>query len=188
MHCISLFVAFVTFCLFSLGDVAQARPNRIRSRAHQGSNITPSSTTAAAPVTLHQYHMPRAVLDVCVFIDVQGLHILGVIVDLNICLCLSALSVALESNVQLAALVNLFGKDAVLAELTALINSLSGAQQCSYPEHSHPVCSEGNPCGFTCDPPLVPQGQQCVCNAPYMSCNGQCGSFPNGCGSAVPHA
>lgn len=51
-----------------------------------------------------------------------------------------------------------------------------------------PACVNGNPCGFTCtngfsaSPPSNPTA--CVCSAPSVVCNGQCGS-PAACPSSV---
>jgi hypothetical protein len=43
------------------------------------------------------------------------------------------------------------------------------------PPHAKRACSTSDPCGFTCDDPYTKQGDQCVCLAPNLVCNGQCG-------------
>ena len=68
-----------------------------------------------------------------------------------------------------------------------------GHQTCTYPEHAHAACSAGSPCAVGCDDgysPYTPPGgalnSACHCPVPNTECNGKCGLFPQGCGSAVP--
>ncbi|KAI0270428.1 hypothetical protein BC834DRAFT_818875 [Gloeopeniophorella convolvens] len=143
--------------------------------------------------SLHQHVEHRALLDICVSLDADVLANAGPLdipitafLGLDLCLCLSALPLAITTDLRLAALANIFGKDALNAVLVALINTVPERQHCSYPPHSKSLCQVGNPCGFDCDAPWKPSGSQCVCPPPYSVCNGVCGSFPHGCGSAAP--
>ncbi|CAL1710940.1 unnamed protein product [Somion occarium] len=162
---------------------------------------TPTATTstvgAAEPrsVMLKQHRERRAILDVCAYIDTDalvGAIIPGLVIPihelahLKLCLCLSALPVILETDLQLQLLAGLLGKDAINAALVALINHSPNSKHCNVPEHGSLQCTPKDPCGISCTPPYVPEGGQCVCKAPYTSCNGHCGYFPHGCGSAVP--
>ncbi|GJE92427.1 hypothetical protein PsYK624_085810 [Phanerochaete sordida] len=159
----------------------------------------PSPTTPAPAndaLASRQHHERRAVLDVCAYIDLGlGLgvpNLLGIplakLANLKLCLCLSALPLALDLNAQLKALGDQYGKDAVIAFLTALIDSSPNSRHCSYPDHCDPVCSAGDPCGYQCHAPYVKQGNKCVCGPGTVDCNGKCVPASQGCGSAVPRA
>ncbi|KAI0055962.1 hypothetical protein BV25DRAFT_1814940 [Artomyces pyxidatus] len=153
-----------------------------------------TSVVAGRGRPLRQHVEPRALLDVCVNLDADILAKSGIIIPLDllgaldICLCLSALPLALTTDIRLKLLALIPGNSELLAILTALINTSPGSKHCTYPPHSTPLCKADDPCGFHCDAPYVPKNGQCVCEAPYSICNDQCGSFPKGCGSAVPHS
>jgi hypothetical protein len=70
------------------------------------------------------------------------------------------------------------------------IRTAPGRQTCQYPPHASPVCDANNLCKFECNDGYQPfpsdNPTSCICSAPDTECNGQCGSFPNGCGSSVP--
>ncbi|GBE84405.1 hypothetical protein SCP_0603840 [Sparassis crispa] len=148
-------------------------------------SIPPSNAIA-----LRQYHARRGLSDTCAYVDlsVLSLGILPVDLNLDLCLCIGLLPSLVTLDATLEALVDLFGLDEIIAKLTVVINGCPNAQQCHYPDHSQAICTEGNPCGFQCEAPYVVEGDECVCPAPLTSCNGVCGSFPHGCGSAVPRA
>ncbi|KAJ7302353.1 hypothetical protein DFH08DRAFT_945690 [Mycena albidolilacea] len=102
------------------------------------------------------------------------------------CLCISTIPEYIESNLLLGAIA-LFGKKALIAELTLMVNNCAGSSQCHYPSHSVPSCKSGSPCYFTCTDgySAYPSGAyptQCVCSYPYTECNGKCGTF-RGCPS-----
>ncbi|THH16066.1 hypothetical protein EW146_g4521 [Bondarzewia mesenterica] len=144
---------------------------------------------------LRQHYEPRALLDVCAYIDADTLAHAGlvgipanVLANLDLCLCLSALPLFLQTNANVKALVDILGNTAVDALLTALVNSVPSSRQCIYPAHSSPLCTKNDPCGHSCQPPYVPQNGQCVCSPPYKECNGKCGQSHKGCSSAVPVA
>ncbi|KAK7692057.1 hypothetical protein QCA50_005462 [Cerrena zonata] len=197
------FFAFVSFFVLPalLSLTTLAKPNRQPFSAESIECRAPTKTnTDAAPapgsLKLRQHVERRTILDVCAYIDTDALVgsiIPGLVIpvhqlaSLKLCLCLSALPAALEAHAQLKLLSGLLGKDAVSASLVALINHVPSSKHCACPEHGTLQCQPSNPCGFTCTPPFVPEGDKCVCKAPYMSCNGQCGFFPHGCGSAVPY-
>jgi len=143
--------------------------------------------------SLRQHAEPRATLDVCATVDTSLLAWVGLTLPpssyegcLDICLCLSALPVVVETNDQLRLLANTYGNNVVIQDLATLINNAPNRQNCRYPQYSQPVCSTDNPCDFNCEYPYVPKGQKCVCEYPYTLCNGVCGNFKQGCGSAVP--
>ncbi|KAI0946558.1 hypothetical protein AcW1_009991 [Taiwanofungus camphoratus] len=158
---------------------------------------TRSSLTRGAPrhdvISSRQAHIQRDLLDVCAGLDVD-LNVANIVVGhLDVCLCISLLPdfVAVDAVAQAA--VALVGEAEVLATLEALINGEPGKQSCSYPAHASPICSFDWPCGFNCTDgytPFTPPGSghptSCTCAPPLRECNGQCGSFPGGCGSAVP--
>ncbi|KAI0071614.1 hypothetical protein K474DRAFT_587616 [Panus rudis PR-1116 ss-1] len=159
--------------------------------------FTPAKTTnAPAPRSVLKQHVERrAILDVCAYIDTSallGINIpgLGLPIEalghIEICLCLSALPVSINLNAELQALALIHGKDTVSAALAALINGCPNSQHCQAPAHGHLQCTKDDPCGVVCDAPYIKHGNQCVCAPPLMECNGKCGYFPHGCGSAVP--
>ncbi|KAF9042938.1 hypothetical protein BJ165DRAFT_1603181 [Panaeolus papilionaceus] len=150
-------------------------------------------------LTSRQHRIRRDLLDICINVNINlladaskllGLGSLlgplGLSSDIQLCLCLKDLDIYLDTNVQIQYLIGLLGRNNVAALVTALINTSPESQQCTFPPHSHHVCSNSGPCHYECDSPYVLQGGLCVCDAPYMSCNGVCGDFPNGCGSAAP--
>ncbi|KAI0916165.1 hypothetical protein AcW1_009987 [Taiwanofungus camphoratus] len=183
--------------LFSVPAAHARAPRRPFSRGPQ-----PLSRELSAPgpqpgaITLRQYHSPRALVDTCAYIDanvINDLNLLGILglgidIDLDICICLSLLPLLLTADVQLEVLVNLLGIDKLTAFLTIAVNEAPDGKRCTYPPYSHPVCTKDDPCGFQCEPPYVKEDGQCVCPAPLTTCNGVCGSFPHGCGSATPCA
>ncbi|KIP09334.1 hypothetical protein PHLGIDRAFT_116431 [Phlebiopsis gigantea 11061_1 CR5-6] len=148
---------------------------------------------AAELIAARQHHAPRALLDVCAYIGADvglGIDLLGIdlkdLLDLQICLCLSALPLTLDANAQVKVLGDKYGMDLVNVVLRLLINTVPSSKHCTYPDNCTPSCEQTEPCGFHCKPPYVKQGNQCVCPAPYVSCNGQCLPPGTPCGSAVP--
>ena len=76
---------------------------------------------------LRQHHKSRALLDVCAYIDADTLaqtNTIGIpadiLVDLDFCLCLSALPLALKTNANLKVLTDLLGNTVVDAFLSAI--------------------------------------------------------------------
>ncbi|KAK0235201.1 hypothetical protein EDD85DRAFT_69506 [Armillaria nabsnona] len=149
------------------------------------------------PRTLAQrqyHHQPRDLLDICISLDadallkggILSLLPLDVFAGLNLCLCLKDLDIFLDTNV-VVDLLDPATKSLLETRLKALINT--GGEHCDVlPTHSHRVCNNRNPCHWECDSPYIQQGDQCVCPPPKTECNGQCGVFPRGCGSAVPRS
>ncbi|KAI0044193.1 hypothetical protein FA95DRAFT_1574630 [Auriscalpium vulgare] len=123
--------------------------------------------------------------DTCAYINQQLLESsFGTELTLgNICICLSGIADAVSSNASVYLVLGEFFGDFTV-RLAILVNNYGDV--CTYPPGATPVCSQSDPCGFQCPAPYVQQGSQCVCAAPYTSCNGVCDLFPNGCGSAVP--
>ncbi|KAH8103380.1 hypothetical protein BXZ70DRAFT_1005804 [Cristinia sonorae] len=108
------------------------------------------------PIASRQFHQKRELLDVCAFIDANVLGLL----DLKVCLCLSALPLALESNIQLKGLVNLLGTAAVTEILTELLNLAPNKKHCTCPDNGRLVCSPSDVCAISCDAPYVPEGHK----------------------------
>ena len=130
-------------------------------------------------------------------------NILGIpisdLADLKICLCLSALPLILDVDVQLKVLTVKYGPSLVNAVITALvcipsfmrvrpahnlglkINTSPNNRRCTYPDHATQCCSDSDPCDFTCDSPYVKEGDECVCAPPNTMCNGVCGDFSSVC-------
>ncbi|EED80966.1 predicted protein [Postia placenta Mad-698-R] len=144
-------------------------------------------------IAARQAHVRRNLLDVCAGLDTD-LTVLGIVTGhIDTCLCLSLLPDFLQADATAKAAVTLAGVDVVTAQLEALINDAGNSESCSYPPHASPVCSSDNVCGFTCTdgytpwtPPGASRPTECVCDMPAIECNGVCGAFKNGCGSAVP--
>jgi hypothetical protein len=86
--------------------------------------------SAHNPTTGSLHHRPRALLDVCAYLDVDllpdasilGLSI-GGLVHIDVCLCLSALPLYLSTttNIELVALIDVLGIDRVTALLKSLV-------------------------------------------------------------------
>ncbi|KAI0247441.1 hypothetical protein BJV78DRAFT_1245779 [Lactifluus subvellereus] len=133
----------------------------------------------------------RDLLDVCASINVNLevpdlLGILTAVGVIDICLCLSALPLFLETNIVALLAVEIAGEQPVSNILTKLINDGAANSNCVFPDHSIPACVDGNPCAFQCtdgftpSPPVNPT--TCVCAAPSVVCNGKCvaaGSCPS---------
>lgn len=124
-------ILFSLFALFFV-DFTFAR-TRLRSTLDtQGSSKrTPTSTTPDV-LSSRQHVAPRALLDVCVYLDTRvllGANILGVsladILDLDACICLSALPLILETNVHLKNLIGVFGKNAISQSLNTVVSPYS---------------------------------------------------------------
>ncbi|KAF8154580.1 hypothetical protein B0H34DRAFT_529480 [Crassisporium funariophilum] len=155
---------------------------------------------AAHVLASRQHHVARTLIDVCINLNVDllaeaskllGLETILGPLDLgskiHLCLCLKDLDIFLDTNADVQALVGLLGKNTVAAIITALINTSPEAHQCSLPTNAHRTCDNVDACHYACDSPYIHDGKTCVCAPPYMSCNGVCGDFPQGCGSAVPN-
>ncbi|KAI9439303.1 hypothetical protein H4582DRAFT_1852063 [Lactarius indigo] len=95
----------------------------------------------------------------------------------DVCLCLSALPLFLETNIAALLAVKIAGEEVATDILTKLILGEAPNSHCNYPEHGVPACIDGNPCRFTCTdgftpfPPAHPT--KCVCSAPNVVCNGK---------------
>jgi len=105
--------------------------------------------------------LPRgSLVDVCANVDID-LEILGIVFGhIDVCLCISALPVFVQTNVVAILAAEVEGVDAVIAALEAQINSSKGAQRCVYPDNCTPLCSDD--CDFDCKPPYVKHGSKCV--------------------------
>ncbi|XP_006456603.1 hypothetical protein AGABI2DRAFT_77834, partial [Agaricus bisporus var. bisporus H97] len=80
------------------------------------------------------------------------------------------------------------GKSSVISTIKTMIKN--NGRVCHYPDHAIATCTKGNPCKFDCKDGYQPfprnNPTQCVCNKPYMECNGKCGQY-QGCPSGRPH-
>ena len=97
-------------------------------REFSATRTTRDNHSPADVLAPRQHHEPRALLDVCAYIGADAdlnIGLLGIplssILDLDICLCLSALPLALETNVKLKSLTTLFGSALVEAVLKLLV-------------------------------------------------------------------
>ncbi|KAH9950777.1 hypothetical protein B0H21DRAFT_776466 [Amylocystis lapponica] len=176
---------------FFSSPVFPATPHLRRSYKDTHSRTTAAVSPAAASFELHQHHVVREYHDTCAYIDadvLDNVSILGISLglDVDICICISLLPLIISANVELEALVPLVGLNDLIAKLGVVVNDSPNGQHCTYPDHAYAICSQGNPCGFGCEPPYVVDDGQCVCPPPLSSCNGVCGSFPHGCGSSGP--
>ncbi|KAH9051576.1 hypothetical protein EDB83DRAFT_2521972 [Lactarius deliciosus] len=125
----------------------------------------------------------RDLLDVCASVNAELVvpDLLGVLTAVgvvDVCLCLSALPLFLETNIAALLAVNIAGEQVVTDILTNLILGKAPESNCDYPAHSVPACIDGNPCRFRCNdgftsfPPSNPT--TCVCTALNVVCNGKC--------------
>ncbi|KZT02870.1 uncharacterized protein LAESUDRAFT_705569 [Laetiporus sulphureus 93-53] len=185
--------ATYTLSFLQMSSAHPSKPVRFARHASHARDL--SAQPSVGPVSLRQHHEPRAVVDVCANIDANVLSDLNLLtvplsalVGLDVCLCLSMLPLALTTDVQLETLVPLLGINNLTALLTAAIDGAPDSKHCTYPQHSKPLCSSSDPCGWECESPYVKEGDECVCQWPYTSCNGVCGSFTHGCGSSTPKA
>jgi hypothetical protein len=104
---------------------ASARKSQGRLKQHRSLNPNPVSQSKSS----RHYHQPRALLDVCASIDadlLSGQSILGIpldgLLDTDICLCLSALPLYLETNVKVSTLIDLLGLTDVSAFFKVLVS------------------------------------------------------------------
>jgi len=108
--------SFTSLFVFALSFVALVVSTPLQSNTH-------SSRFAKNPISSRQFRYPRALADVCANVDVSlildGALKLGS--SGNICLCLSALPLNLDSNTNLQLLANLIGAGNVQAKLEALV-------------------------------------------------------------------
>jgi len=73
-----------------------------------------SAVSAIPGRALRQYHHRRSLLDICLYVDADVAISVGVAadvaVDLDVCLCVSALPIDVTAFVGLNALVNVYGE------------------------------------------------------------------------------
>jgi hypothetical protein len=124
----------------------------------------------------------------------------------DVCLCLSALPLFMETNAVAMLVADVLGTQAITDLLTSLVRRMchrtlemcpdivsfqilgAAPSNCNYPDHSTPACINGNPCGFTCtdsytaSPPEDPT--TCVCATPNVLCNGICTTSGSACPSS----
>jgi len=156
------------------------------------------SARAAEIVNARQFHHLRStepLVDVCANINLDTVigivDLLGIpvkdILDLHICLCVSALPLEIGVSAQIDALINKYGGPLLNAVIKLLIDLSKDHKTCTYPPYSTPFCSQ-DPCDFNCPFPFQKEGDQCVCEKPYVLCNGQCVASKTGtCSSAGSH-
>ncbi|KZV98754.1 hypothetical protein EXIGLDRAFT_727079 [Exidia glandulosa HHB12029] len=117
------------------------------------------------------------ILDVCAAVNVDLFALLGLVNLgglLDVCLCVSALPLFVQTNAVAIIAADLVGIDAVVDALAKILIGAAGSKQCSFPKHASPICSASNPCGFNCTDGYVLSGKDCVCPAPKHDCNGKC--------------
>ncbi|KAI0044189.1 hypothetical protein FA95DRAFT_297128 [Auriscalpium vulgare] len=137
-----------------------------------------ATVRASSVRALRQHVAPRAQVDTCASIPLIPPAELPAGGGLQpMCLCLSGIPDAISSNPDLVQLVQYLGAAEATITLTSVVDYYGDV--CTYPPGTTPVCSQSDPCGFQCLAPYVQQGSQCVCAAPYTSCNGVCDLFPN---------
>ncbi|KAG6902429.1 hypothetical protein C0995_016608 [Termitomyces sp. Mi166 len=131
-------------------------------------------------VATRQYRVRRDIIDTCISLD--GATIAGILnvadpalVDLgDLDVWLETSAAAQLASVLLPLLPNATGLEAIID----LLIDADGV-------HSVQACVPGEPCAFNCTDGYVESGGTCVCEAPQTECNGACGDFPSGCGSAA---
>ncbi|KIM43708.1 hypothetical protein M413DRAFT_387205 [Hebeloma cylindrosporum] len=190
----TLFVSNLVLFFLYPTLVLAIHPYALARREHKPS-------PAPQVLTSRQHRVVRDLLDVCINLNVNLLadasQLLGLgsllgpldaLANIQLCLCLKDLDIYLDTNDEIQVLVGLLGKNAISALITALINTSPEAQQCTFPPNAHHTCNNVDPCHYECDSHFVRSGDTCVCAPPYITCNGVCDLFPQGCSSAVPRA
>ncbi len=133
MRVSTLFYTFLALQQFgqvlaSHGRKIYTRPPTSVARTAGNPNLYPP----VDPIASRQHHERRNLLDVCAYIDtdqILGGDILGIplrdLAGLKICLCLSALPLGLEVDVQLQVLRNKYGEALIDAVLDILVRCLN---------------------------------------------------------------
>jgi len=85
--------------------------------------------------------------------------------DLSQCLCVSGISAFIGQNPPAAIAVQQTSMSQVEDAISIMIDSASGQQTCTYPNHSQATCMQGEICGFTCDSGYIRSGNDCVCSS-----------------------
>ncbi|CAL1710877.1 unnamed protein product [Somion occarium] len=111
--------------------------------------------------------------------------------DVSLCVSIVAEFVRINKIAQLA--VMLLGEKEVIEIITTTIKKTGTYVTCTIPDHAHSTCKHEDLCAFECIDGFQPytnpgddKPSDCICSAPLSECNGKCGNFPNGCGSAAP--
>jgi hypothetical protein len=125
-------------------------------------------------------------IDICANVDADLFAELGLgailgVGTLDVCLCLDAVAAFVASNSVCQTAANLLGSAVIIAEVEVLIEIASDSTSCEFPANCQSVCSSSNPCGFQCTNGFTQVGNDCVCVAPNVVCNGICTSS---CGSS----
>ncbi|KAH9925828.1 uncharacterized protein B0H18DRAFT_1008577 [Fomitopsis serialis] len=139
-------------------------------------NAPPPPRPLPGARALKQAHVLRSSEDTCGHLTGSALQlaavdlaleltadVLGILLGLDICLCLSLLPLELDVGLGLDALVPLLG----LGDLNLLLEA-------------------AHLCGWNCKPPYVKQGDQCECNGVCGSSRRQNLTCSSGCGSSTP--
>ncbi|KAJ7319066.1 hypothetical protein DFH08DRAFT_394120 [Mycena albidolilacea] len=137
--------------------------------------------TSSRSLSRLQHHESRDLINLCVNIPDLIVNVLGLLgLGANICLCIDDLDIYLKANAN----VTLQGQ--ALAQVNALINTGGNSKgNCGVlPAHAKRTCSTSDPCDFTCHDGYTRQGDQCVCLASNLVCNGQCVPSTAGCGAS----
>ncbi|EJU06036.1 hypothetical protein DACRYDRAFT_19363 [Dacryopinax primogenitus] len=107
----------------------------------------------------------RGEIDICAFVDVE-LIIDGI--DFGIfreCVCLNIIDSIMDSNAVAQKAARKTSTGQVKNTIANTVTDSGGASQCIYPPHANPVCTETDPCAYTCIAPYAKRGGKCVLGA-----------------------
>ncbi|KAL0948237.1 hypothetical protein HGRIS_010837 [Hohenbuehelia grisea] len=137
-------------------------------------------SAASQPITRRNPLNRRATVDVCADVNIV---LLPPLIDIEVCLCLGAVTDFVQGSAALRLAVGLLGLNAVVANIQALINRSPNRETCTFPDANfEQQCTSGDPCAFTCtngfefNTPTNPT--DCICPPPKIVSNGQCIQAP----------
>ncbi|KAG5645688.1 hypothetical protein DXG03_005526 [Asterophora parasitica] len=146
-----------------------------------------------------QYRVKRSVTDVCMsttgegFGNAMGVPGAAAYAGVDVCLCSQEIDSWIATNPNGVALGHALGASDVKSALQLLFSPSSGeslVESCTTPANAVRTCGGGDGggtvCRFACDNGYSEDGDSCVCEEPNTECNGVCGDFSEGCGSARP--
>ncbi|RDB26727.1 hypothetical protein Hypma_005395 [Hypsizygus marmoreus] len=139
-----------------------------------------------------QYRVHRDVTDTCTSItgetyaSLLGIEDATPYAGIQICVCVGDIDTWLDTDTNGLALSAIVGRETAKANLEAVFALGTVSESCTLPDHATRTCTIGSPCTYACNENYTPTANQCVCEPPFLECDGQCAEFPSGCASGIP--
>lgn len=154
-------------------------------------NANRNSVSRSRVIAQRQHRIRRAEVDICISITSttflsQERIVNAALENIQICVCLSNLDIWLDINIDAKRLTRVLGRPRVKQILQTIFTGGVDSRECILPTHAHHICRSGDPCAFECQDNYTEEDGECACLLPFQDCNGICGAFPNGCGTAAP--